>query len=43
MLAELEKYHVELANAYKQANSDSDEDFERLGLLLKENLYSWWD
>ena len=43
LLAELEKYHEELTNAYKQANVDSDEDFERLGQLLKENLYSWWD
>ena len=43
VVAEIEKYHVELAVAYKQANDDSDKDFERLGQLLKENLYSWWD
>ena len=43
LLAQLEEYHNELANAYKQANADSDRDFERLGQLLKDNLYSWWD
>ena len=43
IIAELESYHDELANAYKQAEVDSDKDFERLGQLLKENLYSWWD
>jgi hypothetical protein len=43
ILAELEKYHEEITNAYKQANIDSDNDFERLGQLLKDNLYSWWD
>ena len=36
-----EKYHVELANAHKQAIVDSDDDFKRLGHPLKENLYSW--
>ena len=43
LLAELSKYHEEIKNAYKQAEADSDNDFERLGQLLKENLYSWWD
>ena len=43
LLTELENYHVELANAYKQAEIDSEKDFEHLGQLLKENLYSWWD
>jgi hypothetical protein len=43
LLNELEKYHKELENAYKQANIDSDNDFERLCQLLKDNLYSWWD
>ena len=43
LLAELEKYHKEIDNAYRQAEADSDSDFERLGKLLKENLYSWWD
>lgn len=43
ILCELENYHKDMQNAYKQANADSDNDFERLGQLLKENLYSWWD
>ena len=43
LLAELSKYHEEIKNAYKQTEADSDNDFERLGQLLKENLYSWWD
>lgn len=43
LLAEVHKYHEEITAAYKQAEVDSDEDFERLGQLLKENLYSWWD
>jgi len=44
LLAELDAYHAELNHAYKRAESDSDRDFERLGmLLLKENLFSWWD
>ena len=43
LLAELEEYHKEVDNAYKQAEVDSSDDFDRLGKLLKENLYSWWD
>ena len=43
ILTEIENYNEELTNAYKQAEDDSDNDFERLGRLLKENLYSWWD
>ena len=43
LLLQLEKYHEELHKAYEQGNIDSDKDFERLGQLLKENLYSWWD
>lgn len=43
LLAELMKYHEEVDNAYKQAEIDSDKDFERLAKLLKENLYTWWD
>ena len=43
LLAELTKYHEEVNNAYKQAETDSDEDFEKLGQLFKDNLYSWWD
>ena len=43
LLSELSRYHEEIEAAYRQAEVDSDNDFERLGLLLKENLYSWWD
>ena len=43
LLAELAKYHEETEDAYKQAEIDSDNDFEQLVQLLKENLYSWWD
>ena len=43
LLMQLEKYHEEVHEAYQQGNMDSDRDFERLGHLLKENLYSWWD
>jgi len=43
LLAELAKYHEEIDEAYKQAEVDSDKDFKRLGELLKENLYTWWD
>ena len=43
LLAELVNYHEEINNAYKQAEIDSDKDFERLGELLKENLYTWWN
>ena len=32
-----------MKNAYKQANTDSEKDIERLAQLFKENLYSWWD
>jgi len=43
ILAELDKYYIEIDDAYKQAEFDSDNDFDRLNQLLKENLYSWWD
>ena len=43
ILAELVNYYIEVDNAYKQAELDSDNDFNRLGHLLKENLYTWWD
>ena len=43
LLAKLSRYHEEIEAAYRQAEVDSDNDFERLGFLLKENLYSWWD
>jgi hypothetical protein len=43
LLSELKMYHEEVSKAYEQAEEDSDLDFECLGKLLKENLYSWWD
>jgi len=43
LLDELVRYNEELDEAYNQAQVDSDKDFERIGQLLKENLYSWWD
>jgi hypothetical protein len=43
LLDEMERYYKERNNAYRQSEIDSDNDFERLGQLLKENLYSWWD
>jgi len=43
LLAELRQYYEERDAGYKQAEINANEDFERLGQLLKENLYSWWD
>ena len=43
IILEIDRYRQDLSDAYKLANEDSDRDFERLGLLLKDNLYSWWD
>jgi len=43
LLNELRAYRKEIEVAYEQAEIDSDKDFERLGQLLKENMYSWWD
>jgi len=43
LLAELSKYHEEREEAYRQAEIDSEKDFEQLNQLLKKNLYSWWD
>jgi len=43
ILSELMRYQEEVSEAYKQAELDSDKDFERLGKLLKDNLYTWWD
>jgi len=43
LLAQIDEYNKEISNAYIQAEADSDKDFEKLGQLLKENLYSWWD
>jgi len=43
LLDQLKKYHEEISHAYKQGELDSDKDFNRLGQLLKDNLFSWWD
>ena len=43
LIAQIEKYHEEIRNAYELGNINSDKDFERLGQLLKDNLFSWWD
>jgi hypothetical protein len=43
LLEELRQYHNEIQCAFRQAENDSDNDFDRLNQLLKENLYSWWD
>ena len=43
LLNELCEYNKEIDAAYRQAEIDSDKDFEKLGQLLKENLYKWWD
>ena len=43
LLTQLEQYHVDIKKAYEKGSSNSDRDFERLGQLLKDHLYSWWD
>ena len=43
LLAEVKRYHGELHGAYRQAEADSEADFERLFILFRDNLYSWWD
>jgi hypothetical protein len=43
LLEEMGRYHQEMKHANEQADVDSDNDFDRLHQLLKENLYSWWD
>ena len=43
LVNQLKNYHIEISNAYKQGELDSDKDFDRLGQLLKDNLFSWWD
>ena len=43
LLAELDEYDKEVTAAYKHAEADSEADFDKLGQLLKEHLYSWWD
>jgi len=43
LLSEIRQYRDELSAAYKLAEVDSDKDFECLGQLLKDNLYTWRD
>ena len=43
LIMELRKYHEDTENAYHQAQAESDADFSRLGDLLKDHMYSWWD
>ena len=43
LLTELSRYHEEMKDAYRQAETDSEKDFEQLNQLLKKNMYSWWD
>jgi len=43
ILAELDRYNQEIHDAYERAEKDSDADFDRLAVLLKNNLYQWWD
>ena len=43
LLAQVKQYHIDVNDAYRQAEADSDEDFDKLAKLLKDNLYSWWD
>jgi hypothetical protein len=43
LLEEIRQYRRDAIEAYKQAETDSDEDFDRLAVLFKNHLYSWWD
>lgn len=43
LLDEHKRYSEETTASYKQAEADSDKDFERLGVLLKDNMHQWWD
>ena len=43
ILAELDRYNQEIHDAYERAEKDSGADFDRLAVLLKNNLYQWWD
>jgi len=43
LINELKMYNEAVSAAYMHAETDSNEDFDRLGQLLKDNLYSWWD
>ena len=43
LLEQIRQYRSDISEAYKQAEADSDADFDRLAKLLKKHLYSWWD
>jgi len=46
MLLKSQPLNAETSRKFKtnvKTEVDSDKDFEKLGQLLKENLYSWWD
>jgi hypothetical protein len=43
LLSELHQYHIDIDAAYKQAKEENDADFIRLGELLRDNLYTWWE
>ena len=43
LLIQVKQYHQDIHDAYRQAEVDSDADFDRLAELLKENMYTWWD
>jgi hypothetical protein len=43
LLNEVKNYHEDTLDAYKQAELASKNDFEALHILMKDNLYSWWD
>ena len=43
ILAQIDQYHVDIQEAYRLAEADLNRDFARLGRLLKENIYTWWD
>lgn len=43
ILAQIHEYYDEIHKANAQADTDSQEDFDRLAQLFKENFYTWWD
>ena len=43
LLVQLRDYQAERNAAYEQAEADCEADFDKLYLLLKEHLYTWWD
>jgi len=43
LLSQLRDYRAERDAAYRQAEVGCEADFEKLHLLFKEHLYTWWD